>query len=340
MSAADQAQPIGDPELPPALRAADTLVELFDLQPGSDMRAVAEAFADLDERPVPFPVDALLIGLRGRPALPRPLIVLNSSRMDGHATTADARRRRRRFTLGHEIGHLHMSWHVGNRMCAGEPDTVSGRQSEHEQQAYAYARRLLVPRRWLDTEVVGLDVPDMFKALSKADAHWLVLVLGLIRALPSGYVLAEHLRTITTAYMSPHTRVHQPSTSSPLDVRALDAMAEEAGTNVLGDRRTRWWRVPTALKLPDVTGLDSRELLQRIADDLGLAGPHRVSAIASVNAIAGMAKQKLLAQGGVTPETLLAALTQRAAGNRGAQVLSQHPDWPMWMAVKAQELAS
>ena len=80
---------------------AQRVVERFGLSPPVDVAVAAERYADAEYCSIPFRVDGICLDLKrgGK----RPGIIIN----------VDQPRRRRRFTLAHELGHVLIPWHRG-----------------------------------------------------------------------------------------------------------------------------------------------------------------------------------------------------------------------------------
>lgn len=187
---------------------ADTLVERHDLNPPVDVERLVGDLAEVRDISIATDVglDAVLFGLNTRSGDHRPVLLLNNN----------VPNTRRRFTLGHELGHLQMAWHVGTLSCnvdypfdeAEDSAVWAGAISyELERDADEFASRILIPRRFVE----GLDHGDpdsMLKALTQAEVSADASIIGLASLLPPGYVfviLDPFTRAVSRVATSPDT---------------------------------------------------------------------------------------------------------------------------------------
>jgi len=91
------------PTSDPAACCAGVLVERLDLTPPVNVMEVAGRYADLEILSWEFACDALVVGLGSMDGR-RPKVFIRANYQG---------RRRRRFTIAHEIGHLVLPWTSG-----------------------------------------------------------------------------------------------------------------------------------------------------------------------------------------------------------------------------------
>jgi len=79
-------------------------------------------------------------------------------------TKAGTRDERRRFTIGHELGHFLIPSHKGNRQCSAADLRETRRDNERRRQeaeANRFSAGLLMPRPWFVRDIRGLGEADV-----------------------------------------------------------------------------------------------------------------------------------------------------------------------------------
>jgi Zn-dependent peptidase ImmA (M78 family) len=79
-------------------------------------------------------------------------------------TKAGTRDERRRFTIGHELGHFLIPSHKGNRQCSAADLRETRRDNDHRRQeaeANRFSAGLLMPRPWFVRDMRGLGEADV-----------------------------------------------------------------------------------------------------------------------------------------------------------------------------------
>lgn len=165
----------------PEEKLAARVVEKHKISPPFDLVALIKHYAIVEEIDIPWDIDGITLYLKvsGR----RPKIIINEK----------AARRRKRFTLAHELGHVIIPWHVGNIV---DTTNFEGRDTEYnnyESQANKFAAELLMPTSWVNSLVDVFDSPaDIFQHIIKvADVSPSAACIKMITSLPSGYIYAE-----------------------------------------------------------------------------------------------------------------------------------------------------
>lgn len=245
----------------PEERAAALLVERYDLRPPVDVHAVAERLADVEECDWPFDCDGIAVELTSS----RPRIFLRRG----------ANRRRQRFTLAHEVGHVSLGWHVGTVACTseisvGQMDTESASSFQpgldHEGEANRFASRLLVPDRFLQPLTHSYKpVPEMLDALATADVSAAAGILALRQRLLPGYLF--------DVGGLPH-RV--ASTGTHVDATASDALlrrrAKDSGELQHQGQLVRWFQFVDTIEA--VADDDPRSTSDILRDAITTAGEY------------------------------------------------------------------
>ena len=230
-----------------AARCAATVVQRYDLKPPVDVFSLASQFCDVIYETWPFDCDAIAVGLgSGRPKV--------FIRKNGVV------RRRQRFTMGHELGHVIPAWHVGLIACIpaqasfdAEPlgPTAAGallsqaRITEQEAEANRFASALLVPRRFLEAQA-GQKLGDVVSSLNETDVSAVAAILALAHSLLPGFCFlidddeeADGCRLVSSL----GTRVPAASNGQRSQAAQLRDKSHDSGEAVVSDRRVRWFQL-------------------------------------------------------------------------------------------------
>lgn len=222
------------PSRDPATRCAATVVDRFALRPPVDVRALSQNYCDIEEAAWPYECDAITVGLGHR----RPQVFLRKN---------NTGRRRQRFSIGHELGHVIIPWHFGSIECVPDrppPEMASG--ADQESEAHRFAGALLVPRSFLDQHA-GHHVGAAVAALDETDISASAAVLSLSRNLLPGFCfLVEGNQEQPTLIKSSGT-VTPASRSTQSQEAQFRAMAYDNGEAVVSDRRVLWFQMATPL---------------------------------------------------------------------------------------------
>src|SRR5271165_5857561 len=126
---------------------AQRVVARFSLSPPIDVAMVAERYATVEYCDIPLRVDGICLDLKRTGK--RPTIIINVNQP----------RRRKRFTLAHELGHVLIPWHRGSLyddFSMLDADTQFDRR-EMEGEANRFASELLIPSTWASTVLRSAD---------------------------------------------------------------------------------------------------------------------------------------------------------------------------------------
>lgn len=127
-------------------------------------------------------------------------LVANAGKTKGIiACKAEVKKERRRFTIGHELGHFLIPSHSNNLTCATTSISYENRNTffNKEQQANCFASNILIPQYFLEKELDKIKYFDL-EELCKLREKFLVSYEAFIRALvnccyePMAFVFAEN----------------------------------------------------------------------------------------------------------------------------------------------------
>lgn len=307
------------PSADPASRCAATVVERHSLKPPVDIFGLAERYCDVEYDSWPFTCDALAIGLDR----PRPKVFI---RKDGVGKL------RKRFTMGHELGHVIPAWHVGRMACSPLRAAFDATVSEEEAEANRFASSLLVPRRFLE-EHGHQQVGDVVLALNEAEVSAAAAVLALARNLLPGFCfLIDEDEDGFRLISSVGTTVPGGSASAPRIAQLRDK-ASQSGEAIVSGRRVLWFQF--VVQLPFSLPEDDRNTTDVLREALATVAalPEIPALIMRINGIVGgMLGKEDRAQ---SESQALAILEQRFASDPGLQYLMEIPDFQFYLKRKA-----
>jgi hypothetical protein len=311
-------------------RLAALLVNRLGLSPPVDVSAVAAELADVEFDFIPGSCDGVVVGLSG--GRDRPLIVVDRA----------SPRRRQRFTLAHEIGHISLPWHVGTAAC----DTGLLVRDPGEVEANRFAAELLVPSTWLDPLVADLGsdaIAPLFDAFRVCDVSMHVACLRLISALPPGWVcvVPSHDGSVELSARSAGTTPSAPKRGARFDPLRYRAFASSTERVRSGGRDSYWFGF-AASPVPDTHDdpRDWRRVLRQVVERHTQDDDSATRLAHSVSGIVGYAYGLALRDPPVTPEKVLGKVRSRFAGRDDLPpALLDDPDFSVYLAKKTQELA-
>jgi hypothetical protein len=244
------------PSKDPATCCAATVVGRFALKPPVDVQALAENYCDIEYAAWPHKCDAITVGLGHR----RPQVFLRKN---------NAGRRRQRFTVGHELGHVIIPWHLGSIECVPDrPPLEMPSGGDQESEAHRFAGALLVPRSFIDQHA-DHQVGAAVEALNETDISAFAAVLSLSRNLLPGFCfLVEENQEQPTLIKSSGT-ITPTLTEGKSQEAQIHALAYDNGEVVVSDRRILWFQLaaPVSFSLPE----DGRTTTQLLNDSIAQA---------------------------------------------------------------------
>lgn len=330
------------------------------LSPSSEPAANLAAYIHQREKlPLPVPIDTIVSGVASVVIEDWPydcdaLVVglLNENRKTIFVKK-DSPRRRIRFTLAHEYGHIMMGWHVGEMACklsdqafdveplgpARTPEDLltQHRLAEQEAEATRFASYLLLPEYFMRPLIETGDMNKVMYEVNQLDVSAQAVIMRLREMLQPGFVFIYRINGQQKYVTSSGTVIpKQTRRIYGLDLRELAALSEESGSVSVSEREVYWFRlaryenfVPTID--PRTTTEILRTAIAAVVDD----ADERVKVFASINGVAGGSLSKERA---VTPEQALSILRHKFADYHHHEVVKQ-PDFDVYLRRKTEEWA-
>jgi hypothetical protein len=317
-------------------RVAALVVDRFRLSPPVDLRKVADAYADIEEDSIPGACDGLVVGLTG--SRPRPLILLKGNRP----------RRRQRFTLAHELGHILLPWHLGaSYLCnTGRSFDEEGYfAASAESQANRFAAHLLVPSRWLADLYASAgtsQVGPLMDALDEAQVSAHVACLRLLATLPAGHVFAivSYGGEVLLSGKTGGVGGPPPPKGELLDGRWLDRFAMRVEDLRYGSNRVIWWtfRGDGDTEEADADPRSSREVLDNLlARHVAPAEEHYIRQ--SLGGVIGSENSMARNENVRGRDALYVRFRARFAQARAyPDALREDPEFDLWLQKRAADL--
>lgn len=288
-------------------RIASRLATNHSLSVPVDVAALAKSVADIDHViSLPKQADGLTVGLK-RLDGGRPRIYLNSSKPDARV----------RFTLAHELGHIHIGWHVGTIISHANYTEYSDASvySTYEREANLFAAELLMPRTWIQGLCEENDSsPGKLPGVVASNAN-VSFQAALIRLQQAGlpgwlYVLAADDGLVREAGRSAGTAASIPLAGDRFVAEGLRAMAAAYESRPMANGVTLhafWFRHRSTI----VSGtLDWRNLQDELFADCGLDSQQRTETARSLAGIFGSANQRH-----IDLDSFVSRVKQRVATN-------------------------
>lgn len=216
---------------------AQRVVERFDLSPPVDVAIVADHYANVEYRIIPFRVDGICLDLKRIGARPR--IIVND----------DQPRRRKRFTLAHELGHVLIPWHRGSLYDDFSILDADAQFDRHEMEGEAnrFASELLIPSVWATTVLQSADNFGAAVSLvqDKADVSTIASVIRLINLAPPNHLFAycNPHGVVLNAGRSFGTVANSPAWNKRLEADYLSRNSADRGSIDAGSAWLHWWRL-------------------------------------------------------------------------------------------------
>jgi hypothetical protein len=294
------------------------------LEPPVDVEALLRSRAELTRVDWPIDgVDAVLTGLAGDP------------RRVAVYVRATANLFRERFTMGHELGHLLLPWHLPNANCEVGDGDLDLPTFSLEDEADVFASCLLVPDAWLLDQVrrCGEDMSKLLREMNVAEVSTEAALQALRRYLLAGWVFVSYggSRVVSTR----GTKL--PDVRPDAMEEALRRECHSHGAASLNGYPVKWYRMIDSSVLPEKAPDDARNDHQILVDAIAMVEPdpgRHASIAQSANGKVGGALRE--AAGRPAGETYQ-ALRHRCKQWQHMELLGQ-PDFLLWLAQRARAI--
>lgn len=317
----------------PEVNLARRIIEKYKLIPPIDIEKLVRKYADLDYTKFPFEgADGVSINLKvsGK----RPRVVVNSANSF----------LRQRFTLAHELGHILIPWHYGTIIDRIDVAAISSASDywQIESEAFGFAAEILVPKDWVDAKLATernlAKVHSELSDICKVSAH--AVAIRLSRALPANIVYAsERSGKVEFAGRTQGTLASTLPLKGSFTSTSYD-YCEEHFEKKSGERVLHWWILPSKVRLS--TAKDHRTwryILERILQDIRIPAAQRHRKTLSINGVIGAANGEARKTGDHDAASVAAACMQRFKDRPEFSEFAAHPDFKVFIAKKAEDLA-
>ncbi len=322
---------------------AETVVDRFGLTPPIDVETLAHKWADIEEQPWPMAgCDAVVVDL----VSDRPMIFVRT----------DVPRRRRLFTVAHELGHVLMAWHLGyaggRLVCSPSSDQFDveplprrGRDDSdrqrlaHEGEATRFASYLLAPERYVQAAIATQDMGRVLSAIDETGMSMQAALIRLRASLLPGFAFSYADSDGSEAIISSSGTI-LPRWRSGLAINTLRESAFDWGRKTIGGKMVRWFRLTDfkdvmAVADPRSTTELLRSAIRHSVDDTST----HLTVFQSMNGVAG---GSLSSDRATSAEQALAILRHKFSFSNRPEyaVVRRHPDFELYLHRKAQEWAA
>lgn len=305
-------------------RIADLIVRRYGLTPPVDVRSLVNEYADLDELTWPFECDAMVHGLS---APGRPKIFLRDNQPP----------RRKRFTLGHELGHVLIPWHIESLACHIKRYSWSADGNESE--ANRFASHLLAPTAFLkNLTAASNEVAAWLDGLQACEISAHAGLLALRRVLLAGYVFLLENADDLVEISSRGSSIKLPWESGIPQYSQFESLSFKHGRVLHQERWVRWYQfVDVTPPRKNQTG-DPRNTTQLLRDVLERDGATTSDGRQKLNVINGIVGGQLRARSDLGAGEMLGILKFRFSADSQFRHLLDDPDFLSYLERKATEL--
>lgn len=297
-----------------------------------DLEMIASEYAELRYLPIPFEIDGVSVNLKKTGI--RPTIIVNNKRP----------KKRQRFTLAHEIGHVLIPWHMGTIFDITENKSSNGVEYwEMESEANAFATELLMPSCWVQELIaVNEDVAKVNEEIMKqADVSAIAATLRLRSKLPPGYVFLflDSEEIVTYSGRTKGTHVDAATVGKYCDLKKKYPHAQCIYEFETYWERCIWVKMQDEMPLPVIKYRPWREVLEEMLEGASDDVSVRNKLKSQLNGVLGYANG-FVKRGEFFEETLFAACMQRLSSKDHLKILIDHPLFPEFLTSKIKDLIS
>jgi Zn-dependent peptidase ImmA (M78 family) len=329
------------PSEEPAANLARLILRSAGAEIPVDIEEMIRDVADLSIETWPYDCDALVIGLLS-PG--RPTVFLKNG----------LHRRRRRFTLAHEFGHVAMEWHIGEIGCkpiddanafaieelkpAESPHALLAREriAEQEAEATRFAAYLLMPDAFLRPLLAAKNLGIALHEANALDVSGTALIMRLRAMLQPGFLF--HLsgpsgeRTLTSSGTVLPVAARR---TDSVDLDALAKIARATGSQRVAKDQVTWFRLAEFAEfaaVPDESRTSTEILREVIAQHVPDESA-RSATFRSLNGVAGGSLSKVRAQ---TPVQALSILRHKFETNAATSIVAD-AEFDVYLRRKVEE---
>ena len=313
---------------------AKRLHKKYSLSLPVDLEKIAKKYAQLRYTDIPFEIDGISANLKKTGS--QPSIIVNSRRP----------RKRQRFTLAHEIGHVLIPWHMGTIFDITEINSSNSMSYwQMEAEANAFAIELLMPSYWIK-EIIHQNI-DIAKAtlaiVKQADVSAIAAILRLRSELPPNYIfiVIDDSEVVTYSGRSDGTYAKSVATETIFNLEKeypnLESIYEFSNT-----WGTYYWiKMPDAISLPSIQYRPWRDILEQILDDVSNDLKCKSKLRNSLNGVLGAAYGSLKKKDEqVCEKKLYAAYIQKLSSKDNLKAIRNHSLFSEFLISKIKDLVS
>lgn len=315
----------------PETKIAMRFVERNAIEPPVDIRHIVAQHAIIEETALPVTADAITLHLKDPTQKPR--IIINRFSDES----------RKKFTLAHELGHILIPWHVGTVVSHTNSFQyfVDEIYSALETEANRFAREVLLPSKWVQTQLLtfGGDPARTVIALAKkAEVSMLMTSITVLDYLPAGYIFAaiDETGVVQQSGKSPGTAATAPNKHQK--IKSIDSyfpMASYIREVQAGNNHLVWW---SFTGLPDEIKQEMpewRNVLQDIFSDLQYSKEDQKTYIQKLSGIIGAANSKYKQ---ATAEELCSIVCQRVSSKEELHEIANHEKCIQFITCRIRQL--
>ncbi len=313
---------------------AKRLHKKYSLSLPVDLEKIAKKYAQLRYTDIPFEIDGISANLKKTGS--QPSIIVNSKRP----------RKRQRFTLAHEIGHVLIPWHMGTIFDITDIDSSSAVSYwQMEAEANAFAIELLMPSYWVQELILqNKNIAEVtLEIINRADVSAIAATLRLRSELPPNYIFIVVGKdgVVTYSGRSDGTYTTPVITGTNYDVERQYKHAENIYKFDTSWDSYYWIQMPDSLPLPLVQYRPWRDVLEDILEEVLDNSEYKVKFKNQLNGVIGFAHGSLKRRSEqVCEEQLYAACMQKLSSKENLKMIINHSLFSEFLISKIKDLVS
>jgi hypothetical protein len=296
-----------------------------------DLIGLAKKYGTLRFIDIPCQIDGITANLKVPGT--KPTILVNKTRP----------KKRQRFTLAHEIGHVVIPWHMGTIFDitdAGVPDGAID-YWDMEAEANAFATELLMPSSWMLGLLENFNNPAEIneKMAYEANVSAIAATLRLKTFLPPGYIFVVYTSDGKIAYSGRTEGTHASPPARGEDQRAKEqyGYAQDFYEFHSGQEHYLWIEFPSEVNITLDTKRKWRDVLDEILDDVTDSEEQKRTYKQQVNGVLGYANG-VVRRGDYNERSLCSACIQRFNGKEHLKPITSHLKFEEFLSAKIRDL--